>query len=127
MSNGIASKRRRSIIARMLPLQNYLCWWCAVDLNPWANVPHLQPSIEHLIGTTGHGSKRRNQIQNLVVACRTCNAERGTQEWRPHPLILGTERYAIGRDRPRLLRAMNTTANMKLAELTLMETTQCQV
>lgn len=47
------------------------CFHCGIILNPWRNF-----SVDHLLPIAKGGT---DDLVNLVPACRTCNAEKGSR------------------------------------------------
>ena len=86
--------RCQHIITRMLPLQDYRCWWHGGTIgNGDLSNPALLPTIEHLLpkrhGGTGHA-------WNFVISCLACNrARKDRLDWKAHPSLVGTRRHTL--------------------------------
>lgn len=70
----------------LLSYQDSLCFYCDKKLLPLTEkhkspLPHNYPTLEHLKPRHGHNFQRDYRMSNLVMACHTCNQEKGGKNW----------------------------------------------
>lgn len=91
MTGHQVSWRRRKKVARLLPLQDMKCWWCAHPFQD-CDAGWQEPTLDHLVPKAKGGGLND---ENLVVACKICNQRRQHDAWSPHPEMVTTERFKL--------------------------------
>lgn len=73
MASKMSSDDRRRRIRRLLERDGNLCHYCEKELT------EADRTIEHIIPRSAPGGS--NALENLVLACLTCNYARGDMEY----------------------------------------------
>lgn len=71
MARITSLKVRTNVLTRLIARDGNLCVWCSTPQ------PQLQGTLDHALPYCQDGS---NRIENLVVACESCNKRRGQTE-----------------------------------------------
>lgn len=80
------SRKRRRLIAEIIERDGDLCFYCGCEMTSLDHTKTNFLTLEHVIAKSEGGP---DYIDNLVVACRQCNANRGPSHFRPFCESLG--------------------------------------
>ncbi|MGQ3214114.1 MAG: HNH endonuclease [Shinella sp.] len=82
MSKSLSGRRKRAIIALLFHLQEGRCCYCRKFLRlryaPHYRSRHDSATLEHLRRRADGG---RHYLDNLALACKSCNDGRGVVDW----------------------------------------------
>lgn len=66
------SKDKRRTRVFLIQKYGFICPYCRIYMNPFAEIEDDYPSIEHIIPKSKGGSDKRD---NLMLCCIKCNTE----------------------------------------------------
>ena len=72
--------RTKELRDQLAEQQNHRCPYCGVRMNG-AGMDDTSPTFEHVLPRVLGG---KDEVNNLVIACRRCNRERDIEMWPEH-------------------------------------------